>query len=340
MSKRIFLSAANVEFGELRKMLAAVLLRSGINVEHQDIFPQTGSDIVRKLGDLIKDCQLLVHIVGHNSGSVANPAAVTDLLDEIPPGDFLTKLTQLRSELGDLSGITYTQWEAFLALHLGVPVLLYAPCDACDQGTETLKGDFPQKQHLDRLFLARKRPEYCAGEVDFIGKIPADVYRYFGLPEGGLPTVTPSYLPERNRHFRGRTTDLARLHVSLTQATTIGITQQVAVYASGGVGKSSLALEFAWDCFESSPQQYPGGVYWCDCRSRDVTSLADGLAALAVPLAIEVIESTDPLITARIVRNRLALGPPSLLILDNVVDSEQWKNKDWNELLPGGHCRR
>ncbi len=338
-SKRIFLSAASNEYGDLRVKLAANLQRSGINVEHQDIFPQTTSDTVRKLGDL-KGCSLLVHIVGHNPGAVAAPAAVADLLDEIPSEEFLAKLPGLRSALGNLSGITYTQWEAFLALHFDVKLLLYAPSDACEPGTKTLKSDFAQKKHLDRLFLTRKRPEYCAAEVDFIGNILADVYRHFGLPESGLPAVTPSYLPERNRHFRGRKTDLARLSDSLSKSTTIGITQQVAVFTSGGVGKSSLALEFAWDCLASSPAKYPGGVFWCDCRGRDVTSLADGLANFAGALGIEVDERADPVTTARQVRDRLVLGPPSLLVLDNVVDSEQWKIKDWNELLPGGHCHR
>ncbi|MBP8257671.1 MAG: CHAT domain-containing protein, partial [Opitutaceae bacterium] len=161
-----------------------------------------------------------------------------------------------------------------------------------------------------------------------------------GTLENGLPSAIPCYLPERNRHFRGRKADLTRLSDSLRHSTTIGITQQVAVFSSGGVGKSSLALEFAWDCFAFSPSKYPGGVFWCDCRGRDVASLADGLANFAEALGIEADEHTDTLTIARQVRDRLVLGPPSLLVLDNVVDSEQWKIKEWNELLPGGNCHR
>lgn len=234
MSRRIFLSAASSEFGPLRLKLAALLLRSGINVEHQDIFPQTASDLVRKLGALVRECSLVVHIVGHFPGSVASPTAVVDLLDDVPRRDFLRRFPQLQHELGDLSGITYTQWEAFLALHYGIPVLLYAPSDACDPAIKTVKADFVQKQHLDHLRIVGRHPEFCADESEFVGKILADVYRHFGLPTDGAPSAIPSYLPERNPHFRGRKTDLARLRAALERFSTIGITQQVAVFASGG----------------------------------------------------------------------------------------------------------
>jgi len=50
-----------------------MLQRSGINVEYQEIFPQTTSDTVRKLGDLIKECPEFVHIVGHYPGDTAAP---------------------------------------------------------------------------------------------------------------------------------------------------------------------------------------------------------------------------------------------------------------------------
>lgn len=126
----------------------------------------------------------------------------------------------------------------------------------------------------------------------------------------------------------------------MNQSRTIGITQQVALCASGGVGKSSVALEFAWDCFAADPQIYTGGVFWCDCRSRDISSLADGLASFASSLGLSATDDNDLMPTARRVRDRLTSGPPCLLVLDNVIDSEQWRDKEWNTLLPGGNCSR
>ena len=114
--RRLFLSAATGEYGRLRAALAGHLQRSGINVEHQEIFPQTDADTVRKTGDLIRECALVIHIVGEKPGTIATADAVADLLHAIPRDTFLTKFPALRVALGDLSGITYTQWEALLAL--------------------------------------------------------------------------------------------------------------------------------------------------------------------------------------------------------------------------------
>jgi hypothetical protein len=147
MHKRIFISAANEEFGQIRTRLAALLQRAGLNVEHQDIFPQTASDTVRKLGDLIKKCALLIHMVGHKPGTIACESSVNDLLNKIPRASFLTRFPSLKKDLGDLTGITYTQWEAFLALHHGVAILLYVPCDACEPGTKVVNNTFAQKPH-------------------------------------------------------------------------------------------------------------------------------------------------------------------------------------------------
>jgi hypothetical protein len=143
--RRVFISAASGEFRPLRERLAALLQRSGINVEYQEIFPQTTSDTVRKLGGLIKGWALIVHIVGHNPGSTAHPDSVADLLADVPADQFLGRIPELRQRLGDLSSITYTQWEAFLALHYGVPMLLFAPSDACDSSTQNPMPASPRR---------------------------------------------------------------------------------------------------------------------------------------------------------------------------------------------------
>ena len=56
----------------------------------------------------------------------------------------------------------------------------------------------------------------------------------------------PSNLPHANRYFSGRNAQLNRLHQSLQNKTLAAVTQPVAVYGLGGVGKTQLAIQYAW----------------------------------------------------------------------------------------------
>ncbi len=87
-------------------------------------------------------------------------------------------------------------------------------------------------------------------------------------------------LPPRIASFTGRTDELDRLDAILVQDKPAAVTQalgRAAVQGLGGVGKTSLAIEYA--------HRYRGlqaGVWWCAAETR--TSLMSDLAALAVTL--------------------------------------------------------
>ena len=111
----------------------------------QEEFRQTGDvDTVEKLADYISKCAAVIHLVGELPGNVANKEAVAAYLAKEPT--FLANYPKMRVVLGEFSDTTYTQWEAFLALHYGVPLFVYT--------TET--GAKAQEVHLNRLHL-------CAG---------------------------------------------------------------------------------------------------------------------------------------------------------------------------------
>src|SRR5438067_1507862 len=88
--------------------LARATRRDAPAVRHQRRIPedlsQTPSDTVRKLGDRIKECPLLVHIVGHDPGWTANPDAVADLIDGIPADQFMTRFPARRFHWHHISG--------------------------------------------------------------------------------------------------------------------------------------------------------------------------------------------------------------------------------------------
>ena len=304
---RVFISAATAEFGALRGKLAATLHRSGIDVEYQEIFPQTATDTVRKLGDLVRRCPLLVHITGHQPGSVAAPAAVADFFAAVPQEQFLARFPDIRAQLGDFSGITYTQWEAFLALHFGVPVFLYAPMDACEPGAKRFRDSFAQKAHIDRLLLAGRHAECCEDEAEFIGKILADVYNDLGVPPDRVKPQNLPY-PTLGSLFKGRDSFLAHIRAQLRSSGTTVIKGRQAIHGMGGVGKTRAAVEYAW----AHASEYRALLFVA----------ADSPEALGGPLVLNLPEqeARETEVKVAAVLRWLAQNPGWFLILDNADD--------------------
>lgn len=166
------------------------------------------------------------------------------------------------------------------------------------------------------------------------GVINAGVVNVGGTPptQPLAPRQTPPRnLPPYNEKFVGRKKEIGAIHAALTRQATVGVTQQMAAHGHGGIGKTSVALAYAWTHLAA----YPGGVFFLDANT-DI--LLPALVALADKL--DVPEAERPEETARRVRERLEGGPPALLILDNVRDGRQWRDPQWSHVLPAGSCRR
>src|SRR5215218_2096980 len=87
------------------------------------------------------------------------------------------------------------------------------------------------------------------------------------------PPATPAFaVPyQRNPLFVGRSADLAALESLLDSA------RCVALAGTGGLGKTQLAVEYAY----RARAQYPGGVFWLVMDT--LGSIAGQVAALAGP---------------------------------------------------------
>ncbi len=179
MNRRVFLSAATDDYGDFRLALAQSIRESGVDVEYQETLPQTGADTIEKLATKIETCGLVVHIVGHKLGAVADATAVEDFWRTTLQDRFLANLPKVREALGDFTTLTYTQWEAFLAFHLGITVLVYSPNDAFDSEGKQILPNFEQKTHLDRLILNRRRPSPFIDQTQLMGKIHAHISYFF-----------------------------------------------------------------------------------------------------------------------------------------------------------------
>jgi tetratricopeptide (TPR) repeat protein len=163
-------------------------------------------------------------------------------------------------------------------------------------------------------------------EPRFPGEQPAAL-EVFAPPQeeprfpSGLPRIcnVPSL---RNPVFTGRSEVLEELTVSLGEGTATAITQAIA--GLGGVGKTSLAVEYAYR------QQPHFDVVWWVWAEEPATLLSD-FTALAGALDLPERSQADPTLVVAAVRRWLAGHDRWLLVFDNASRPE-----DVTPLLPQG----
>lgn len=243
MRRPVFISVANKEFAQLRAD-ARDVLSGNFDVIVQPDFTASASDTIRKLDEKIAPCELLIHIVGQFPGSTANPDAIGDFFAHVPQENFLAEFPRPKGLLGDCSSLTYFQWEPWLALHRGIPVIVLAV-----EGHDL--ANFPQRDHLDNLRVARCDLDTLRSEAQRVGQITGIVFNHFGIVplEAKKKLAAPRFLHHAAEHFMGRDEELAMLDSAWMQKypendgedRTINL---LSLIAWGGVGKTSLLSEW------------------------------------------------------------------------------------------------
>jgi hypothetical protein len=268
---RVFISCVSDEFEKpnapfpgFRGQLRHYLTRADCEVKVQEEFRQTGDvDTVEKLADFISKCAAVIHLVGELPGAVANREAVAAYLAKEPT--FLANHPKARIATGDFSATTYTQWEAFLALHYGVPLFVYT--------TET--GAKAQEAHLNRLHLARRHPgdRRISGPGDLLGQLIGDL-RYIIPAFGQLKRVEVAGVPPASGTplFKNR----VRERQELSQILANGRFPMVTLLGRGGIGKSALACHVLyelesnrWTHTDTGPQV--DGIAYLSTRTQGIS---------------------------------------------------------------------
>ncbi len=126
---------------------------------------------------------------------------------------------------------------------------------------------------------------------------------------GELPAIWNVHL-HRNPNFTGRAELFAELRAALTKDKTAALTQAQAIHGLGGVGKTQLALEYAYR-FAAEFQI----VWWL--RAEEAATLAADFAALATALELPEKEAQDQTAIIQAVRQWLDHHTGWLLIFDN-----------------------
>jgi tetratricopeptide (TPR) repeat protein len=186
------------------------------------------------------------------------------------------------------------------------------------------EGLFPQIIYVDLLGLVetKAREALLAGVVRGRAKpktppaFPASTASAPPFP-GALPRLWN--LPLRNHHFTGREDLLADVHAALTSNQAAALTQAQAITGLGGIGKSQLAIEYAY----RHADEYDV-VWWV--RAEEPAQLASDYAALAVALDPSLQEEPDQGALIAAARQWLEHGARWLLLLDNVGEAKALKD--------------
>jgi tetratricopeptide (TPR) repeat protein len=135
------------------------------------------------------------------------------------------------------------------------------------------------------------------------------------LPHTGVPLGIWNVPHNRNPNFTGRESLLAGLRAALTSTGTAALTQTQAITGLGGVGKTQLAVEYAYRHVADYSM-----VWWVP--SEEPAALAAGYAALAGPLELPQREAADQGAIVEAVRRRLEQNTGWLLVFDNAGGPE------------------
>jgi hypothetical protein len=231
---RVFISCVSDEFEKpgarfpgFRSALRDHLSRADCEVKVQKDFRQEGRMLtVAKLDDYIRKCKAVIHLVGARPGATAGAREVAEYLEAEPA--FLEKYPDLH--LGDGSGLSYTQWEAYLALHHGVNLFVYATEDAATG----------QKAHLERLRSVGRYSSRFADTADLLGQLIGDLRKIIpALGKAAQRLSPPRFLHHAAEFFLGRESELALLDAAWADGTNV-----LSLVAWGGVGKTALLSQW------------------------------------------------------------------------------------------------
>jgi hypothetical protein len=124
----IFVSAVSIEFHKVppesrhvfRSYRDVIKQAFRIVAPHYEVIvqeelPQGFGDLLETLDHEINRSLFVIHLVGDLAGFAPEPAPVRELYARRP--DLLDCVPELRDAVGNGLGITYTQWELYLAFH-------------------------------------------------------------------------------------------------------------------------------------------------------------------------------------------------------------------------------
>jgi hypothetical protein len=335
-SIRLFLSCVSGEFGTYRDALRHALTRPNVEVKIQEDFKALGGDTLTMLAGYVEQCEAVVHFVGEMAGSAPAASSVDDLLKRYP--ELETRLGEKGLGRDALKTLTYTQWEAWLVIGFEKDLLIVKPAGGTPRGPNYAPSDesrVAQAQHLKRLRAIDCYPGSPFTNADnliaqIFGTAVIDALVKAATNSRRQPRNLP--LPSLGELFKGRDEKLEELRAGLADAKGAPVLVR-ALHGLGGVGKTRLAIEFAW----AHEADYSALLF---VRAENAAALSASLAALAGASVLDLPEkeTRDDEAKVEAVLRWLGANLTWLMILDNVDDPEAVKGVvELTPRLKGGH---
>jgi hypothetical protein len=304
---KLFLSCVSNEFGAWREALRHELTSLNLDIAIQEDFGSLGVDTLSKLDAYIRNCDAVIHLAGAKAGAAPNDFVAKRFIEQL--ADLEKRLPPLFAAMNAGAAIAYTQWEAWLALYYGKPLLIAQPDPKPPAGTA---ADGPYTvEALQAAHLGRSIRRSASNADQLAARTIKALFAIFRRPLP--PARRPRNLPFASLGglFAGRDEDLADLHNALLGAKGA----PVALCGLGGIGKTRLAIEYAW----SREAVYSALLF---VSASDGAALNAGLAALT---AFEILdlpekEARDDATKITGALRWLESNPTWLMILDNVDD--------------------
>ena len=319
----LFVSAVSAEFAEDREVLRHELAAPSVDIKIQEDFIAAGSTTLRKLDDYIRHCDAVIHLVGERTGAAAHAQALADLCQDYPA--LADKLPPLAPCLGaGAPALSYTQWEAWLALYHGKELLICVPEGGAPRATDAAADAdgaqrAAQQAHLKRLQTAGYYPQVRFADAKALA-LRVRSSTIGRLLDAAARRSPPRRLPwsSLGKLFAGRAPQLRALAKAFGAPPTRAapVVARV-IHGIGGVGKTRLAIEYAW----RRESEYTAIFF---VSGSDPGVLAAHIAALAAPDILKLPESqaSEHAVQHAAVLRWLNDHPGWLLIVDELDTPE------------------
>ena len=327
MSVAIFLSAVSDEFGQHRDLLRGDLTRHNVEVKVQEDFKDLGGGTLDKLDIYISHCDAVVHLVGDMTGAYPDDRELSALRTKY--ADITEKLPPLGEALRSGAGVSYTQWEAWLAIYHRKLLFMARAAETAERGpryarTENLR--VAQAGHLSRLAAIERFPGCTFNSADNLAKsvlagaildllvkaYAEESARARDVAEGFILEMAKRVAGDRNLDFEGKK-QAVRNAIEIYEREIVGGETQTNADAivdealararllvdTGKSGLAQATLRRAAEAMrreeEERRQKYISGVASLYNRARDIALAAyDGPAAAeAIVLLAETIHGSN-----------------------------------------------